>query len=125
MLEGLLAEIQPYLLEIVTAAIAAFFYRAFKGNVSKDTLHSAVRTGVQNVAHMLEDGRITREELIEMALQYARNSSPGAIKRLGPSESTLRSIASAKLNEMIIEARKAAATKDGQDQARFVRRPGD
>jgi hypothetical protein len=90
--------LSPHLVEMITAALAIYISRLTGGLVARNTLHSAIKTGVEEALEMMADGKITRQELIQAALRYARSSSPGAIKRTGATDKIMESIAQAKLN---------------------------
>ncbi len=100
MFNDLITATQPLILEAIIAGAAALLYSLLGGHFAQKTLHSALRTGVQEFSHLLDDGKITRAELIELGLTYARKSSPGAIRSRGATEDVMRSIAASKINEI-------------------------
>lgn len=97
-MKEILTLIEPLLAEFIVGVVAAALYRLLDGRVARETLHSALQTGVEQMIDALEDGRITRQELIDIAVRYAQQSSPGSVKRLKPTESVMRDLAAAKLN---------------------------
>ncbi|MDO6587688.1 hypothetical protein Q4543_19435 [Salipiger sp. 1_MG-2023] len=96
---NILAAFEPYLTELIAAALSGLLYQLLKGVVERATLHSAIKTGVGKAIAMLADGKITKEELIDFALSYARTSSPGAVKGRKATTEIMEGIAMSKLSE--------------------------
>lgn len=63
----------------------------------REALHSAIMSGVQ--AALLRGAK--RSDAVEAAITYARKSVPDAIGKLAPGPDVLKSIAEAKLREVL------------------------
>lgn len=63
----------------------------------REALHSAIMTGVRR---SLAEG-LSREQILQEALNYARTSVPDAVRALVRDDGVLRALAEAKLREML------------------------
>ena len=96
----ILAALAPHLIEIaVTAAVSAITIMAGKvtgktlDKDARETLHSALTTAASTIV-----GRgLSETEAVGAIIEYAKQSSPGSIKRLKPSETVLLDLALSKL----------------------------
>ena len=63
----------------------------------REALHSAIMTGVRRSLA----GNLSREQIIQEALHYARASVPDAVRALVRDDGILRALAEAKLRELL------------------------
>ena len=130
MLNELFIEMQPHVVPAVTmiagailtaaaGVIAVSVRRAEKWVEDKygidiedkhaRTLTAALETGVVRLMDKFLDGYLSREEVIDGALEYARRSSPDAVAYFGSPEEVMENKAEAALNEAVMAAPLPAA----------------
>lgn len=97
-------DILDIVVSIVALAIGELLRRYVGITVNQKTLRSAIRSGLLSTFDALADGRITKDEAIDLALSYVRaGGADTAARKLKASEDALRTKAKAELADMIRE----------------------
>jgi hypothetical protein len=109
MFDQLITTFEPILTDLLGYGVLLIFgyigllIRKYLGTkaeaVWRDALHSALKNGA------LQSGSIDPASVAMDAVDYAKRSVPGAIRKLGADEAVITQLARAKVNEMSLEAR--------------------
>lgn len=109
MLQTILSGLAPHLLELIgllMTALIAFLAREAKRRWGIEieekhqrALHTALMTGAR--AALMRDARLSREQIVREAIEYAKDSVPDAMAALKPKADVLVDLATARAKDAL------------------------